>query len=81
MNFFISVDVSLLFDSKNGHEEITQEMINKIEFGTTVCKKMGKKDGPTHVVTSLTRGFRLVVSHIPGSIPNKYGSVQELRSS
>ena len=42
---------------------------------------MGKKEGPTHVVTSLTRGFRLVPSHIvPCSKLRNYGIVTRFKT-
>ena len=54
--------VSLRYDSINRVESVTQEMRLQTDYFDDICKKVGKKDGPTHVVSSITRGFRGVFS-------------------
>lgn len=54
----ISVSATLIYNSKNKVESITQEMRKNPDYNEEFCDKVGQKDGPTHVVSSITRGFR-----------------------
>ena len=65
---YISVAVSFVYNSVNKQEQITQEMKSKVGYDE-VCQDVGKDEGPTHVVTSLTRGFRRVAHLIPPPAP------------
>jgi len=58
-----SVQVSLKFEATTSTESITADMKAHLSF-TEICDKVGKKNGPTHVVTSLKRGFIGIFSFI-----------------
>ena len=53
----IAVSVSLIYNSRNKQESLTQELREKLDY-PKVCELVGKKNGPTHVVSSIVRGFR-----------------------
>ena len=61
-HIFLSVSVSFIYDSINRVESVTQEMRLQTDYYDDICKKVGKKGGPTHVVSSITRGFRGVLT-------------------
>ena len=61
-HILLSVSVSFIYDSINRVESVTQEMRLQTDYYDDICKKVGKKGGPTHVVSSITRGFRGVLS-------------------
>ena len=58
-----SVQVSLKFDATTETEWITADMKQDISY-TEICNKVGTKNGPTHVVTSLKRGFRAIFTFV-----------------
>ena len=58
-----SVQVSLKFDATTETEWITADMKQNISY-TEICNKVGTKNGPTHVVTSLKRGFRAIFTFV-----------------
>lgn len=55
------VSVTFLYDSINRVESVTQEMRLQTDYYDDLCKNIGK-GGPTHVVSSVTRGFRGVLN-------------------
>ena len=57
-----SVSASIVFIATNKRESITQDMRNNADFANEICEKIGKENGPTHVVTSITRGFRGILT-------------------
>ena len=59
--FFYAVAVSLIYRATNRRESLTPELKNKIDDGKA-CNKVGTKGGPTHVVNSITRGFRAILN-------------------
>ena len=59
---FLLVSVSFIYDSINRVESVTQEMRLNTTYSVDICKKVGTKGGPTHVVSSITRGFRGVLT-------------------
>ena len=54
-----SVSVSLLYESVRYQQSISQEMRVQVDYAE-LCKEVNKEDGPTHIVSSITRGMNAV---------------------
>ena len=57
-----SVSVSSVYYATNSRESVTQDMRQNLDYYKSICQKVGKKEGPTHVVSSITRGFRGILT-------------------
>ena len=57
-----SVSASIVYSATNKRESTTQDMRINADFANEICDKIGKENGPTHVVTSITRGFRGILT-------------------
>ena len=57
-----SVSVSSVYYATNSRESVTQDMRQNLDYFKSICAKVGKKEGPTHVVSSITRGFRGILT-------------------
>ena len=57
-----SVSASIVFKATNARESTTQDMRLNADFANEICENVGKENGPTHVVNSITRGFRGILT-------------------
>ena len=57
-----TVSASIVYSATNSRESITQDMRINADFANEICENIGKENGPTHVVTSITRGFRGILT-------------------
>ena len=56
------VSASIVYSATNKRESITQDMRINADFPSSFCDRVGQKHGPTHVVSSVTRGFRGILT-------------------
>ena len=58
----VVLSASIVYSATNTRESTTQDMRTNADFVNEICENVGKDNGPTHVVTSITRGFRGILT-------------------
>ena len=55
-----SVSFALIYNSQTSTESLTPEIIKNIDYANICNNNVGDPSGPTHVISSITRGFNAV---------------------
>ena len=51
---------ALIYNSQTSTESLTQEIIKNVDYPNICNNNVGDPSGPTHVISSITRGFNAV---------------------